>query len=386
MLEGEDGRVLVMDFGIAKAPEEHTSELTASGAVIGTPAYMSPEQAAGERYVDHRADLYALGVVGFEMLTGRLPFTGDSVRSLLLKHITEDPPPIRSFRTDCPESVAATLERCLAKEPQDRWASAARLDAALQAAVGSARRAPPSRLASTTSTKDDVVRLRRIVLVYLAGNTVFFSVDLLTNAAIDFAPIILAVSSLLIASAYSKLWMAGSDWRDLLGARTAGLIRPLDRSTTEQRQRVVAQKRSGMQAAVLEAAQRDRAMVVSLLHKIPRAKHSLVSRLLPATDALISRMADLIQRLRRLDGSIGRMRESVGEVTEIKAVNERDRARLDEARTRRATLADEIERCGLAIHNLRASLELAAAHGVSEARSTIEAALRDGNALARSGE
>jgi len=93
MLEGDERRVLLMDLGIAKAAEaSETAELTGTGMIVGTPHYMSPEQASGERHVDHRADLYSLGVVGFQMLTGRLPFTAPTVQGVIVKHISEEVP------------------------------------------------------------------------------------------------------------------------------------------------------------------------------------------------------------------------------------------------------------------------------------------------------
>ncbi|HXF94683.1 MAG TPA: serine/threonine-protein kinase, partial [Gemmatimonadales bacterium] len=113
LLEGPRGRVIVTDFGIAKALSSATGPgtLTATGVAIGTPHYMSPEQAAGEREVDGRSDLYSLGVVGYQMVTGRLPFEAPTVPGILMKQITEVPRNIPDLRPDCPEELAACIMR-----------------------------------------------------------------------------------------------------------------------------------------------------------------------------------------------------------------------------------------------------------------------------------
>ncbi|MES2304341.1 MAG: protein kinase [Gemmatimonadota bacterium] len=130
---------LVADFGVAKALEAgHKSDtnpgaasLTTVGMTLGTPAYMAPEQAAADPNVDHRADIYALGIVAYEMLTGRLPFSGSTPQALLAAHVTTAPMPIASLRPDLPGPLAALIMRCLAKAPGDRWASAGELVTAI---------------------------------------------------------------------------------------------------------------------------------------------------------------------------------------------------------------------------------------------------------------
>ena len=129
---------LVADFGIAKAIEvgqvgSRDSEgptLTSVGFTIGTPAYMAPEQALADPATDHRADLYSLGVVAYEMLAGRAPFRGSSSQELISQHVATAPEPLIQQRPTCPPAVAALIMRCLAKRPADRPQSA---DAVLQA-------------------------------------------------------------------------------------------------------------------------------------------------------------------------------------------------------------------------------------------------------------
>jgi serine/threonine-protein kinase len=117
---------MVTDFGVAKAVDEATGRntLTTAGVALGTPTYMAPEQAAADPHVDHRADIYALGVVAYELLTGTPPFTGSSPQQVLAAHVTQAPKPVTEQRATVPPAVAATIMRCLAKKPADRWQSA----------------------------------------------------------------------------------------------------------------------------------------------------------------------------------------------------------------------------------------------------------------------
>jgi hypothetical protein len=127
----EAGHAVVADFGIGRAADQAGGErLTGSGVVLGTPAYMSPEQAAGEGDLDGRSDLYSLGCVIYEMLAGRPPFVGPW-ESLVPQHLTAKPPRITDLRPAVPAHVAATLERALAKVPADRFATGQQLAGAL---------------------------------------------------------------------------------------------------------------------------------------------------------------------------------------------------------------------------------------------------------------
>lgn len=125
LLEGTRGRVMVTDFGIAKAMSgTNNATLTSAGMAIGTPSYMSPEQAAGEREIDGRSDLYSLGVVAFQMLSGELPFNAPTVAGILMKHITEPAALLHEKFPDIPEDLSLAVARCLEKDPTNRWPSA----------------------------------------------------------------------------------------------------------------------------------------------------------------------------------------------------------------------------------------------------------------------
>jgi serine/threonine protein kinase/TPR repeat protein len=122
MLEGPRRQVLVMDFGIAKALDPASTGMTSSGLIVGTPHYMSPEQASGDA-VDGRSDQYSLAVLGYRMVTGEHPFEAETVRALLYKQVFENPPPARDKFPDVPQVLSDALHRGMAKDPKDRFAT-----------------------------------------------------------------------------------------------------------------------------------------------------------------------------------------------------------------------------------------------------------------------
>src|SRR3989440_4083802 len=126
---------LVTDFGVAKAVSMSSGSgtLTSLGMALGTPAYMAPEQAAGDPTVDHRADLYAVGAMGYELLAGRTPFGGLSPQGMLAAQVTATPDPVTQHRDSVPPALAALIMRCLAKHPADRPQSADELLGQLEA-------------------------------------------------------------------------------------------------------------------------------------------------------------------------------------------------------------------------------------------------------------
>jgi serine/threonine-protein kinase len=133
LLEGTRGRVMVTDFGIAKALSGGSgATLTGAGVAIGTPAYMSPEQAAGEREIDGRSDVYSLGIVAYQMVTGELPFQAPTVAGILMKQITEPAPMVSLKRPEVPEDLVLAISRCLEKDPENRWPTADALRRALE--------------------------------------------------------------------------------------------------------------------------------------------------------------------------------------------------------------------------------------------------------------
>jgi serine/threonine protein kinase len=130
------GEAIVADFGIAKTTHEPTSEsVTITGIAIGTPEYMSPEQAVGDHSLDGRSDQYSLGCVVYEMLTGRSPFQGTPRQAIVARHLIDPPPPMNLLRADVALTVERVVERALAKTPADRFSNASLFAEALGAAL-----------------------------------------------------------------------------------------------------------------------------------------------------------------------------------------------------------------------------------------------------------
>ena len=151
MLDRGSGRTMVTDFGIARAAAGD-SRLTVTGVAVGTPAYMSPEQALGERDVDGRSDIYSLGVVAYQMLTGEQPFKAANTPAMLVKHVSEVPRPVHEKRPDVPAPIARAVEIALAKDPAARWPTGAAFRDAIRAAAVADAPAPPPRLEQLSST------------------------------------------------------------------------------------------------------------------------------------------------------------------------------------------------------------------------------------------
>jgi TolB-like protein/Flp pilus assembly protein TadD/tRNA A-37 threonylcarbamoyl transferase component Bud32 len=156
----EDDQAVVADFGIATAMEAAGAagdRLTMGGVAVGTPAYMSPEQAGGAPQIDGRSDIYSLGCVLYEMLGGRPPFTGPTPQSVMTQHVVAPLPPLRSQRPEVPESVERVLAKALAKEPGDRYSTAAEFTTALESA------------GESTAASGDSRRPRRSAVLWIGG-------------------------------------------------------------------------------------------------------------------------------------------------------------------------------------------------------------------------
>jgi len=130
-----DDFVKVLDFGISKV-RSGGDRLTQAGQIIGTPHYMSPEQAQGELNLDHRSDVYSFGAIMYEMFTARLPYEGDSVQQILVQLLTEEPPPPSTRRPDLPPDIEAVILKCMAKDQTLRYQTMAELDAAIGVLYG----------------------------------------------------------------------------------------------------------------------------------------------------------------------------------------------------------------------------------------------------------
>jgi len=154
--------VKVLDFGLAKLTHEGDGSTTdaGSGLVMGSPAYMSPEQCDGRSEIDRRSDIYALGIIFFEMVTGRAPFSGSSYKDVLVQQLTARPPAPRSFTSQVPAAIDAIIDRALAKDPAARFQTMAELGAALRD-PGAFAPEPPAVRASASREDDDDLRPKR---------------------------------------------------------------------------------------------------------------------------------------------------------------------------------------------------------------------------------
>jgi len=238
LLDAITGRAMVTDFGIARA-SEGDSRLTATGMAIGTPAYMSPEQAAGDRQIDGRSDLYSLGVVAYQMLVGEPPFVATSTPAMLVKHMSERPTPVSQRRSDVPMDLARAVMMCLEKDPSSRFPSAGALVTALDTGNVPERPAPndggglvPMPAASVPAlaynyTDSDrfptpeeefrfrapiVESFRRKLAPYLFVNAAILLISLFRSSGLSG---ITVVWTIYIAYQYAKLWTDGYGWRDV---------------------------------------------------------------------------------------------------------------------------------------------------------------------------
>jgi serine/threonine-protein kinase len=151
--------VKILDFGVAKilaSPDDQQSVKTRTGSLMGTPLYMSPEQCKGAGVLDHRTDIYSLGVMLFEMLAGRPPFTAEGVGELFAKHMLEDPPPLTDFVPDAPPYMAAAIMRALAKDPAGRFPG---MDEFRKALVGEVKLAIPATSGGRRSLNSQVMTM-----------------------------------------------------------------------------------------------------------------------------------------------------------------------------------------------------------------------------------
>ncbi|HWB41726.1 MAG TPA: serine/threonine-protein kinase, partial [Gemmatimonadales bacterium] len=217
-----DHHALVTDFGVAKALDEaarHTS-LTATGLALGTPAYMAPEQAAADPHTDHRADIYAFGVLGYEVLAGRPPFTGASPQAIVAAHLTQPAPPLAQARPSVPPALAALVMRCLEKRPADRWQSAAELLDVLEGLgtlAGTSEAptvVPPSRRSAGVErgSAGDRRRRRPVALLAILALVIAGAVWSLARRSRDAAPLdsdLVAVAPFDVPDPRLSLWREG---------------------------------------------------------------------------------------------------------------------------------------------------------------------------------
>ena len=440
LLEGSRGRVVVTDFGIAKALSSTTggATLTATGVAIGTPHFMSPEQAAGDREIDGRSDLYSLGIVAYQMLVGELPFRAPTVPGILMKQITERAPPLSDMRPDCPEDLAAAVMRCLEKDPEDRWPTADGLRRALESRSATMYRprapaaapspvvppplapAPSSRQAARLARRGSRMDRHRarladpgtgepsVVQDARAGFVRWISVsgplvvlDAVTGSHVPSWSLIVAgiMAATSVIPKSLRLWQAGYSWRDVLhrplapdavGRFAPGSNRPSDLAASSADE-------FGSHAAVVAQARSDRQAILKIVERLPASERNLLPDILATADALLNRAEELARMLHAMSDSVdvaavGRLEERIT-ATESQATGperdrqlnllERQRQALLDLRTRRRQVVEQLESCGLAMQNVRFDLLRLKSAGVAGVLGDLTRATQQARALSR---
>jgi tRNA A-37 threonylcarbamoyl transferase component Bud32 len=387
LLDGPDARIVLSDFGIAKALSASTRGLTQTGAVIGTPHYMSPEQAGGEGALDPRSDIYSLGVVGFQLLTGEVPFNAATLAAVLVQHLTAEPPLITRARPDCPPGLAAAVTRCLAKSPEQRWLSADDLVDALDALDGPpAITARQSRGSSSVRTQLAPVRRFRLVLAVCASAVVtLVLVDVATNHVL-LGPLAVLIGGFIVAAEYGRLWTAGFAWRNVLATsgtppRAASPV-PLDSAEL------------GPHREPIQRARSDRAAMLAAIQRLPRAERDRFREVLLTMDALLVRTVDEARRLHTIERQIDpgpetiarRLTETRGEPSspgraQRIVVLEGRLAALQHMEDDRQRLAAELSASLALAARIRAELDRAASVGASAGAKQLEVVLEEARVL-----
>ncbi|HKA57105.1 MAG TPA: protein kinase [Gemmatimonadales bacterium] len=437
LLEGSRGRTVLTDFGIAKALTSTTGPgtLTATGVAIGTPHYMSPEQAAGDREIDGRSDIYSLGVVGYQMLAGELPFSAPTVPGLLLKQITEQAPNLKDRTPTCPDDLASCVMRSLEKEPEARWPTADALRRALES-----RSAPPYRPARRTSagggrgetrlgpprispaggaerrrptrptTKKDprkdltpsgeprmVAKFRDSFVSWasVCGGLMF--IDLMMGGGLSWSLFPTGLwGGFGLLPQYMKLWHTGYSWRDVLNRPAAPDA--FGASLAARRSLGPAQADEfGRHADTVQMARNDREAILKIMERVPPSERKLLPDVVQTIDALLKRAEDLARMLHGMsadvdEGALGRIESRIEAVRQHEEGSERER-QIDLLERQRQTLSDllarrrrveeQIESCVLAMQNVRFDLLRLRSAGVAAVLSDLTHATQQARALSR---
>ena len=424
LLDRHGARPVVTDFGIARAAEAQT-RLTVTGVAVGTPAYMSPEQAMGDRELDGRSDIYSLGIVGYRMLAGELPFRASSSASMMLKHMSEQAAPLAGQRPDAPTALTAAVDHALAKRPEDRWQDAGAMrDAIDTGTTGTFTGAPayvpapiPQPAGDPQLTRrerkrkrkredsletfaarpiDQRIRIaRRDAFMGSAGILAFVGFNLLTwpNFWWTVFPVFFMSASAM--GKIASLWGDGVPLRQIFKSnRPANPTLPSSDGSLLAPSDVLA----GPHGPAVRRAAEDRAHIQMIVKNLAKADRDLVPDVLPTVDALVDRIASLAQMLHRLDqdvptGTIERIDTRIGEVEREgpAAIDQerrlgllkRQRTTLADLAERRARVARQLESAGLALENLRLDLLKLRSSGVQAAIHDVQNATQEARALSR---
>ncbi len=438
LLEGSRGRVVVTDFGIAKALSSATGgTLTATGVAIGTPHFMSPEQAAGDREIDGRSDIYSLGVVGYQMLVGELPFRAPTVPGILMKHIAEPAPMIMEKRADCPEDLAACVMRCLEKEPESRWPTADALRRALESrsappyrphrtaparSSAAARWAPePPALPSTARSREAARRsqrrevaarapggepeiVRRTRHAFVTWASVFSGVavlDVVNAGRLSWAVIGVAIwGAFGVLPRFWKLWEAGYSWRDILHRPVAPDGAEARLGTSAGRAGRLAPPTAdefGRHLDAINQVRLDRQAILKIMDRLPKSERKLLPDVIDTVDKLLRRAEELARMLATMTGDVdpaalARIDEKLEGTRRQPEGAERDRQlnylgrqrqALGDLVTRRRGVEEQLESCVIAMQNVRFDLLRLRSAGVAAVLSDLTQATQQARSLSR---
>ena len=395
LFDGDDRHVLLTDFGIALALSGDGDRLTGTGLLVGTPQYMSPEQASGD-VVDARSDIYSLGVVAFEMLAGRLPFSAASVPALLVKQVSEPAPRIETLRGDVPAALAAAIARALQKDPQRRWQSAADLAAAIDKPqrVSTGVRQLAARISAGRS-KVAVPSPIAAVRVTLIGVAILVAAAAVADAILGriiATPLAMILGAFVVASGYGRMWTAGYSWRHVFGqpAMAATMEHAIDSTSGEIRTPTSSEtRRLGTYAPAVHGARSARGSILATLAQLPRSEKERLPAILPTVDSLLAEAIGIASQLVALEGrnprdaeaALNRELTAARSAFEAPARSARVTSLENQLRTlaalreRREQLEERLDGITTCIERIRGAVDLIGVDGAAAAKPAIETCL-----------
>jgi serine/threonine-protein kinase len=356
LLDADTGRAMVTDFGIARAATgTEGTRLTATGAALGTPAYMSPEQCSGDRDIDGRSDLYSLGAMAYQMLTGEPPFAGASTPAIMVKHVTEAPKPLRDRRAEIPQDLEWIVLKLLSKDPADRFATGEDVVAALDGAPVAPQPIPArpkndvfdaaafgvrvreetfaevrtrieERLDQRRAKREARLRkqdarlrkkeeqhspagqlrgFRRHLTSWVGTSLFLFGINYMTGHDFWWAFFPAAGMGLGVAMNFGRLWADGVPLKSIFtGLPPATNVAALP-AAGAQSVGVDADLLAGPHGAGLKQAMSDNARIQDLIGRLSETERKMLPEVKPTADALFSRIQALAPALQRLDSEIG---------------------------------------------------------------------------------
>jgi len=435
LLDTDTGRAMITDFGIARATTSgEGTRLTATGAAIGTPTYMSPEQCAGDRDIDGRSDLYSLGAMAYQMLTGEPPFSGSSTPAVMVKHVTETPVPPRERRPDIPRDLELIVLKLLEKDPANRFATGqdaiaaldgARVDPPLSLAppwqgfadqvaaeaIADAHHKVLTRLEEKRARRDQkrsqrlarrkakeegdllpnrLRSFRKQIANYAVASVALLGINYLTGDGFWWALFPIAAMGVGVASSLGRFWAEGVPLKSVFTGALPATTTPTNASDT--------QLLAGPHGDALKQAIADNARIQDSLARLSDTERKALPDVKPTADALFARIQTLAPALERLDAEIGtdRARSLDERIAQIqnqpgdaadreRRLNllRRQREMLADLETSRSKLLEQYESACLLLQNLALDLLKVRSSGLDSAIGGIASATQEARALSR---